>query len=598
MLRKQRAKGFDQVSLFTGFIVLMGVVMLARLFQKSVVMHSYYLATAQQQQLTTEEIQAQRGIIYAADTEKGEPVILAESVQRYAVSATPRYITNPDQIIPALAKHLELPADDLWQKLTFEGSADWPVGKGYYTPPFKHGLTQEQVEALAKDINDQITVNFDSAQGDVIYFTEGLFFIKEFQRVYPENSLAAQVLGYVNYEGKGQYGFEQYKSRDLQGSSGNVAVERDSRGRLLAQIGEVSGRQGYSYVLTIDRNIQYTAEQILDRYIKSTQSDSGNFIVLNGRTGAVLAMSARPTYDPNKFSEVDKSNLSVFINPVISNRYEFGSVMKPLIMAMAIDAGVASADEVGSYEGSIQVGPHTISNVNKKAYPNITMTQVLEYSVNTAMVPLATRIGTDRMYDYLQKLKFGQPTGIELAGEQTGFLMPRDKMKDIHRSTISFGQGIDTTTIQMAAAYTALANNGVMLQPYIIDTVISPDGTRNKINPKEVGQVFSAQTAETLRNMMVSVVVSGHARNAAVRGYKIGGKTGTAQMARPEGGYYEDRYRHSFIAIAPSDNPEFVVFFTLENPKSAPFAESTAAPATGELLKYLLHYYQIPPTNI
>jgi len=591
---------FTPLSFFTAVVLLVGALMFVRLWQQSVGMHTYYIASAEQQQYATQEIQAQRGIIYVADTESGQPVILADSIQRYAVSATPRHVENPDVIVPALMRHLKLEPEDeqaLWNKLTFEGGTNWPADKGFYTSPFAHGLTKEEIEALAKDIDPNIQINFDVAQGDLIYFSNGLFFIKEYQRIYPENDLASHILGYVNFAGEGQYGFEQFMSKDLEGSAGNVAVERDSRGRLLSQVGSVSGRNGYSYVLTVDRNIQYKAESALNKAIKDYAAESGSVVVLEAKTGNVLAMTAKPSFDPNKFFEVEKDKQSVFLNPVISSRYEFGSVFKPLVMAMAIDKGLTNPDEVGSYEGSVKIGQFTISNVEKKAYNNITMTQVLENSVNTAMMEIGNRLGSDGMYDYLEKLRFGQVTGIQLAGEETGFLLPREKMKDIQRSTISFGQGIDTTALHLATAYTAIANKGQLMQPNIIDQIIAPDGTVTHVEPKVVDQVFSEDTARQVRNMMVSVIVSGHARQAAVRGYKVSGKTGTAQIANPAGGYYDDRYRHSFIAIAPSDEPEFIVFVTLENPANAEFSVSTAAPLSGEITKYLLNYYQIPPTN-
>lgn len=585
----------DPTQIFLTIIVLVGVLLLVRFFQQSVLRNTYYLAEALKQQSTSMEIAAQRGIIYAVDAEQEENVILAESVERYAVSATPRHVKHPDRLIPVLVEELGADRDWLESNLTFDGTTQWPENKGNYMSPIAHGLTKEQVESLAAKINSDVSVRFDEAQGDILYFSDGLFFIREYQRVYPENDLAAHVLGYVNFEGQGQYGFEEYNGRDLQGSAGNVAVERDSIGRLLSEVGKVSGRDGYSYVLTIDRNIQYVAERELADAIKKYAADSGSVVILHARTGAVLALANYPTYDPNKFGDV--KNVSVFRNAAVASRYEFGSVFKPFTMAAAIDQGLTTSDEVGTYPGSLTIGKYTISNVGKTEYKNITMTEALEFSVNTAMVAVANRLGSEKFHEYITKLGFGQETGIELAGETSGYLIPLDQMKDVSRATISFGQGIDTTAIQIASAYTAIANDGVMVQPHIIDTIIYPDGTKKEVQTKTVGQVFSAETAATVRDMMVSVVTSGHARLANVRGYKIAGKTGTAQISNPAGGYYEDRFRHSFVAIAPSDDPVFIVFTTLENPKNAEYSASSAAPMSGEIAKYLLNYYQIPPTN-
>ena len=578
-------------------VMLTMVIMVGMLFSQSVLKHAYYIAEARSQQYASMEVAAQRGIIYAQDAEKAEPVILAESIQRFAVSATPRYVKHPDKVIPILAERFGITEDELALKLTYEGGTDWPDDKGNYTSPFAHGLTKEEVEALAAQIDPGTPVSFDAAAGDIIYFSEGIFFLMEYQRVYPENQLAAHVLGYVNYEGDGQYGFEEYHASDLEGTSGNVAVERDSRGRLLNEVGSVKGRDGYSYVLTIDSNIQYEAEKVLADAVSKYQADSGTVVIMQAKTGGVLAMASVPTFNPNEFAKVSKESVGVFRNPVVSSRYEFGSVYKPFTVSMALDNGLATPDERKDYPESVKIGEYTIHNALLKGYPNLSISEALENSVNTAMVDLSNRIGSERMHGYLEKLGFGEKTGIELSGETAGYLLPLEKMKDIQRATISFGQGIDTTPLQMTAAFTTIANDGVLVQPRIVDQIIHPDGTRESVEPKLLGQVFKPETAAQMRDMMTAVIVAGHGRQAGVRGYKVAGKTGTAQIPNPAGGYYEDRFLHSFVSIAPSDDPTFIIFISLYNVRTSRFAESSAAPAAGELMKYLLHYYQIPPTN-
>ncbi len=569
-----------------------------RLFQESVLQHAYYIAEAKSQQYASMEVAAERGIIYAQDAERAEPVILAESIERFAVSATPRYVKHPDVVIPILAQQLGLTEEDLVTKLTYEGGTDWPEGKGNYTPPLAHGLTKDQVEKLAQAIDPATPLVFDTAAGDIIYFTEGVFFVREYQRVYPEDQLAAHVLGYVNYEGKGQYGFEEYHAQDLQGTSGNVAVERDSRGRLLDEVGSVAGRDGYSYVLTIDSNIQYEAEKVLADAVSKYQADSGTIVVMQAQTGGVLAMASVPTYNPNKFADVPRDQVGVFRNPVVSSRFEFGSVYKPFTIAMALDNNLTTPDERKDFPESIKIGEYTIHNALLKGYPNTSITEALENSINTAMVELSNRMGSEMMHSYFEKLGFGQKTGIDLSGEAAGYLIPLEKMKDIQRATMSFGQGIDTTPLQMTDAFTAIATDGQLIKPRIVDQIIHPDGTRESVPTEVIGQVFKPETAAAMRDMMTAVIVGGHGRQAGVRGYKVAGKTGTAQIANPAGGYYEDRFLHSFVSIAPADDPTFILFVSLYNVRSSRFAESSAAPAAGELMKYLLHYYQIPPTNL
>lgn len=582
---------------FSHLVIITVAVMVVQLFGQTVLKHEYYIAEARSQQYASMEVAAERGIIYAQDAERAQPVILAESIERFAVSATPRYVKQPEKIVPILVEKLGLTEEELVTKLTYEGGTDWPEGKGNYTPPLAHGLTKDEVEALAIVIDPVTPLVFDTAAGDIIYFSEGLFFVREYQRVYPENQLAAHVLGYVNYEGQGQYGFEEYHAQDLEGSSGNVAVERDSRGRLLNEVGSVKGRDGYSYVLTIDSNIQYEAEKVLAESVKQYQADSGSVVIMQAKTGGVLAMANVPTFNPNEFAKVSRDQVGVFRNPIVSSRYEFGSVYKPFTIAMAIDNGLVTPDERKDYPESVKIGEYTIHNALLKGYPNLSITEALENSVNTAMVDIGNKVGSERMHGYLEQLGFGTKTGIELSGETAGYLIPLEKMKDIQRATMSFGQGIDTTPIQMTAAFTALANDGFLLQPRIVAEVIHPDGQREAVEKKIVGQVFKPETAAQLRDMMTSVIVAGHGRQAGVRGYKVAGKTGTAQIPNPAGGYYEDRFLHSFVSIAPSDDPTFIIFISLYNVRGSRFAESSAAPAAGELMKYLLHYYQIPPTN-
>lgn len=579
---------------YTALVIVVAVIMIGRLWQRSVLQHDQYWKLAQRQQYTEKEIQPERGLIYTSDASTGQPALVAGNTERYALGVTPRELKDPEKLIGILNQKLGLDVNELRNKLLNQGGTSWPEGKGTWTAPLYHGLTQEQAVDLAKAINAKNEVSFDAAQGDILYFDTGMHFIREYQRDYLEGSLLANVLGYVNGSGEGQYGIEGAWQKELTGESGSVEVERDSRGRLLGDYSSLAAKNGESFVLTVDRNVQYQSEQVLDQLLKDQEADSGGVVVLGAKTGAVLSMVSRPTFDPNQYNKVPADQMAAFKNLNIGARYEFGSVFKTLTIAMAINEGLTTPDEVNDYPGYVNISGYKIKNVGEKAYPRNTTTQALEFSVNTAMIDLANRLGTDRFYDYLVKLGFGQKTGIELAGETVGYLIDRKDMHDVERATISFGQGIDTTAIQMASAYTTITNDGVMLYPHIIDSVIYPDGSVQKQETRVGPQVFTADTAQKMREMLASVVVFGHAKRAAVAGYQVGGKTGTAQMADPNGGYYTDRYRHSFALIAPADNPQFIIFMTIENPKKAEYAESTVAPASAEIAKYLLSYYQIP----
>lgn len=585
------------LQIYTGVVILIAVLMIGRLYQRSILEHDYYWTLAQQQQNSEKEVKAERGLIFASDAAAGQPALLAANKEAYALGVTPRDVRDPEKLIEILHRLFGLVPEVIRPKLTFEGGTNWPTGKGYWTPPLMHGLSKDQAVTLAQEIDKQKALTFDFAQGDTLLFSDGVYFLREYQRTYLENQLAAGVLGYVNGDGDGQYGLESAWQRELIGQPGTVQVETDSRGRLLGGYSSLAAKSGASIMLTLDRNVERAAEESLAKVIKDQEADSGAVVILGGKTGAVLGMASWPTYNPNEFSQVPADQMAVYKNLNVDSRYEFGSVFKTFTVAAALNEGLTKPDEVQDFPGSIEIGGYRIKNVGEKAYPKHTTTQALEFSINTAMIGLANRLGTDRFYDYLVKLGFGQKTGIELAGETVGTLIAREKMHDIERATISFGQGIDTTVIQIASAYTAITNDGVMLHPHIIDSIVYPDGRQDKRGVQTGPLVFKPEVAKQMQEMLASVVVLGHAKRAAVAGYLVGGKTGTAQVAKPDGGYYDDRYRHSFALIAPAQNPQFIIFMTIENPKHAAYAETSVAPASAEIAKFLLSYYQIPSTK-
>lgn len=594
---QDRHESDGPLKIYTFLVLVVGAIMVGRLYQRSVLEHDYYWKLAQRQQYSQKEVLAERGLIYVNDASAGTPALLAGNVERYALGVTPREVKDPKKAIEVLVKDLGLEADVLRKKLTYEGGVDWPSGKGYWTPPLYHGLTKDQARSLAANLGGREDLTFDFAQGDIMRLGRGFHLIKEYQRSYLENQLAANVVGYVNADGQGQYGIEGAWQAELTGAKGKVEVERDSRGRLLGDFSSLAARNGTSYVLTIDRNVQYHVEQILDQAIKDQEADSGVMVVLGAKTGAVLAMASRPTFNPNEYNKVPSDQMAAFRNLATSARYEFGSVYKTFTIAMAINEGLTTPDEVGNYPASVTIAGHRIGNVGNKAYPGATTTQALENSVNTAMIELSNRLGTERFHDYLTRLGLGEKTGIELSGEVASPLIAKKDMHDVQRATISFGQGIANTALQVAAAHTAITNDGVLLRPHVIDSIIYPDGTTEQRQPIVAGEVFTPDTARQMREMLASVVVHGHSKRAAIPGYQIGGKTGTAQIARPEGGYYGDRYRHSFALIAPADDSQFIIFMSLDYPKHAEFAESSVSEPSAAVAKYLLSYYQIPPTN-
>ncbi|MBU6389013.1 penicillin-binding protein 2 [Patescibacteria group bacterium] len=586
-------------------IVFFGITvgLVARLFSVSVLRHQQYVAEASQQQEVTRDVLPKRGDIYVQDAAAGKNQVIAESVERFALSATPHNIDSKHRADFAnlLSQYSGVDA----QKILDTFNQD-----SMYMNPLKHGLTKGDVEAVAAAINklersynpayQDAAVNFDDSQGNILYFVGGIFFIREFSRIYPEGGLLGQTLGFVNDNGAGQYGLEGEYNSELTGYPGKLSIEQDSTGNLLAETQLVKGQDGTSYELSIDRNVQYVMEQDLADEVKSAGATGGSIVIMDPKTGEIIAMASTPSYDPNSFRDITPDQIGLFDNPVISKQWEPGSIFKPFVMSAALDLGLVTPDTSDNYPESVTVDGYKIETALRHAYGEETMTKVIVNSDNVAMVSVANKLGNQNMYGYLKKYGFGDLTGIDLKNEITGTVLPVSQWSDISRATMSFGQGIAVTPMQVIAAYAAIANNGKLVQPRLVKTVIKPDGSRQTVPMVEGQQVIKPQTAQEIRDMMLATVEQAD-RKAEVPGYKIGGKTGTAQIPDPQnGGYLKDAYNHSFVGIEPIDNPRFVVLVKIDHPdlqKSGLFAESDAVPLFSKVSQFLLNYYQVPPTN-
>lgn len=581
------------------FLVASGLTL--RLFSTSVLEHKVYLAAAADQQTVFRDVLPKRGTITVQDTATGKTQIVAESVERFALSATPKNVIHKHEYAELLASFTG--TDEKTLEDTFDSN-------GLYMNPIEHDLTQDQVQSLAQKINDlersfdpthtDESVDLDASQGSVLYFLGGTFFIREYQRIYPEGAMLAQVLGFVNDHGDGQYGFEEEYNQQLKGYLGQLSIQQDSLGTLLSANDTVQGQDGTSYELSIDRNVQYEVEQQLALQVKNTQAQGGTAIVMNPKTGEIVAMASVPTYDPANFRTITPDQVTLFDNPAISSVKEPGSVMKVPVMSAAIDTGVVNPDEVDDYPESVTVEGHVIETALRKAYGKEDAKLIIANSDNVAMVSVANKLGNQTMYDYLRKFGFGSPTGVDLKNEVDGSILPVDQWKDINRATIAFGQGIAVTAMQMIDSYAIIANGGKLAEPHIVHAIINPDGTRQLVPTVEGPQILKPSTVDIMKNILAYTVQYAHNR-AGTPGYVIGGKTGTAQVPDPvNGGYLTDTYNHSFIGMGPMDDPKYVMLINIDEPNlnhAGLFAESTAVPLFGNLSTFLLNYYQIQPTN-
>ncbi len=554
------------------FVFLMLVIM-GRLWQKQILEHKQYLAMAKSQQIYSKEEMAERGKILVHDDleTQGSYIEVALDVQKYSVAVVPKNVVDKIGTAKKLAENLGISQDEIFGKINNDK---------LYMPPI--------AKSLDSGVADKITA---------LNLT-GVVVLPEFNRMYPENQLLSQTLGFVSGEGEGKYGVENYYNSELTGYNGKKTAEKDIYGRMIDVVSDSAPKNGDSIYLTIDRSVQYYVEKTLEKAMTEYQVDSGSIIVVEPKTGRIIALTNKPDFNPNEYNKVAADKLGLFMNMAVSGAWEPGSIMKPITMALAIDQGKVTPETTGDYSNMVVVDGHEIHTATDKAFGHETMTQVLENSDNVAMVDVSNKLGNQAMYDNLKKFGLLDKSGIDISGESTGSAPKAKDWRNINRANISFGQGITITPIQILMAYAALANGGKLVTPQIVDKIIQSDGSTTSFQTKAVTQVVQPETAAKIKDMLVSVVVNGHGKKAAVPGFKVAGKTGTAQVAKPDGsGYQENVFNGSFIGFAPADDPKFVMIVRLDNPKTVKFAESSATPVFGQIASYLLnYYYKVPAT--
>lgn len=579
--RKEEGGGKDgsgrRLTVVAVVFCLVGAAIAVRLFMLQVVSYPFYSSLAANSHDVLERLTPVRGNILIRDSD-GNLYPVATNRDTYQVYAEPRNVKDPQKAAELLAPMLVMDQNELQSKLT---------GNGLYAP-----LTK----GVSEDLKRQLVAVMDKDG------VTGIQMSREPARVYPEAGMGGHVLGFVgsdaNGDRSGRYGIEGYWDKELAGTPGFIAAEQDVGGRMipLADNKISPATDGASIVLTIDRTVQFFVCSKLKETVAAHGATGGSAIVYDPKTGAVIAMCGDPDFDPNDYSNVQ--DISVYNNPATFGQYEPGSVIKAVTMAIAVDQGKVGPKTTYTDEGELKFGPFTIKNSDGKANGVQTMTNVLEKSLNTGAVFAAEQVGLDVFRDYFSRFGFGKKTGIELDSESPGDLSALQKKGEIYMATASFGQGITVTPIQLAAAYGAIANHGVLMKPRIVDSVIwSPTHTETK-EPVEVGQVISDRAAALVSGMLVSVVENGHGKKAAVPGYWVAGKTGTAQIPRTDGpGYMTDFTIGTFAGFAPVDDPKFVVVVRIDKPDDTAFAETSAAPLFGEIAKFLLQYYHVQPTR-
>ncbi|OGY63049.1 MAG: hypothetical protein A2745_03605 [Candidatus Harrisonbacteria bacterium RIFCSPHIGHO2_01_FULL_44_13] len=510
----------------------------------------YYSARAESQYRLAGFLEPRRGNIYFTD--KNNNLIPAAINKEYpVVFAVPTEVEDPEEAAAILSEIFLLNKDKIKNSLIKEN---------------------DLYELLATKANREQIAKIKEAN------LRGIYIDSQEMRFYPFGNLAAHLLGFVGSSDKdsglvGRYGLELYYEDDLKGRPG--VIENDKL---------IDPMAGEDVVLTIDRNIQARAEEILGSLIKDYEAQGGTVIVQEPVTGKILAMTSSPGFDPNDYADY---KINLFLNPAVQAIYEPGSIFKVITMAAGIDSGKITPNTAFFDNGSVTLNGRTIQNWDLKAHGKVTMTQVIEQSINTGAVFAQRKIGPDIFYDYLVKFGFNKVTDAGLPGEVAGNLRNLvTSAKDINFATASFGQGISVTPMGLINAISAIANKGLLMKPYLISGA-EPEVVRRIISPEAANQVIK---------MMASAVSK--AQIAQIPQYQVAGKTGTAQVPDFKNGGYTDQVINTYIGFAPAFDARFVILIKLDKPKGAPLAGLTVVPAFRELAQFLLNYYNIGPDNL
>lgn len=496
-----------------------------------------------------------RGTIYLSD-KTGRRYAVALNKEGFKVWAENKKIKNPLQVATMLAPLLNEEINIISEKLD---------------------VNNQQYQEISDFVDKEVGQKIKALK------IEGINLEKKDLRIYPFQTLAANLLGFVSYKTEvpeGQYGIEEFYDAQLSGAD---------------EVSNTGVLAGKSLLLSVDYNIQLAIEKVLEKLIQKNEAESGAVVVLDPKTGEVLALASYPYFNPNKYRE---ANLEDFRNYAIQENYEPGSVIKLLTMAAGLQEKIVTPSTTYEDKGFVKVKGTVMRNFDGRGRGIQTMNQVLEQSLNTGAVFVEEQVNKLTFLSYFKKFGAGQRTGVDIAGETKGDIRNLFNFNDVDYAAASFGQGITATPIQIASMVGSIANNGVMMQPYVMKSMLYSDNTQEDNSPKIIGNTINSLTASQLTGMMVRIVENGYDKQAKIPGYLVAAKTGTAQVADLEkGGYTEDNI-HTIAGFAPAYNPKFVVVIRLDKPKGASrFASNTLAPSFRETVQFLLNYYQIPPSE-
>ncbi|MGB9802553.1 stage V sporulation protein D [Desulfofundulus sp.] len=510
-------------------------------------------------------VEARRGNIYDRNGH-----LLVTSVSTESLYTIPYLVKDPRRTAEQLAPILDMKVERLYQIFTRKSCYEWVARK------LEPG-TVEKIKQLK---------------------LPGLFFVEENVRHYIFDSLAPHVLGFTGIDNQGLMGIEKTFDRELQGTPGRIVIEQDATGREVpgALHKYIAPRQGNSLVLTLDETIQQFVERELDRVVAKYKPKLAVILIMDPRTGEVLAMGNRPSFDSKNWMTAPQGVWDR--NPAIWYNYEPGSTFKIITTAAAISEGVVKPDDRFFDPGYIKVADRYIRCWADGGHGSQTFEQVVMNSCNPGFVEVGLRLGKEKFYSYIKKFGFGNVTGIDLPGEATGIIIPENKATNLNLATMAIGQSIAVTPIQLLTATCVVANGGLLLRPHLVKEIRDPSGKVIKtFQPEVVRRVLDQEKARQVADLLQAVVMKGTGRNAFIEGYRVAGKTGTAQVVGEGGGYVSGKYVASFTGFAPADNPRVAALVMVAEPQGGIYYGSqVAAPVFKEVIRDTLHYLQVPET--
>ena len=518
-------------------------------------------------------LQSPRGRILDANGKE-----LAVSMMTKSLFVDPSHVKDAEALAADLAPIVQLPVEEILEDIDQGGGFVW----------VKRRMEPEQSDAVKQLMREK-------SYGDCLGFRD------EAKRYYPNDVLAANVLGFVGTDDKGLDGIEQQFDAVIKGVAEESFVLTDMKNRpildSLFRHDTYTGERCKTVTLTIDSSIQFIVEQELDRAMAMNAPQHATAIVMDPKTGNILALAMRPSYNPNEFG---KYGSDTWKNLAVSSIYEPGSTFKSVVAGAALEEKIVTPNQLFVDPGYVMVSGRRIQNWNGESFGTVTFTDVVKNSLNTGFALVGLDLGAQRLTKYAKLFGFGSPTGVELPAEESGILFDPEDMRDSDMATMAIGQSIAVTPLQLAAAMAAIANDGVLLKPHIVKSIENADGSLYlETKRDEVRRVLQSATAKTLVGLLEQVVASGGGQKAQVKGYRIGGKTGTAQKIRPNGaGYMDGHYIASFCGFAPVDDPRIVVLVILDDPAGGNFyGGQIAAPVAGSIFAQIFRYMHIEPSS-